>query len=319
MCTAIFYKTNNSYFGRNLDLEYLYNETITITPRNYTFKFRYEADIKSHYAIIGTAYVKDGYPLYYDAVNESGLAAAGLNFPYNACYHEMCEGKINVAPFELILYILGKCSNIDEVKKLLYSLNVIDADFSPQLPATPLHWLVSDKESSVVIESVKDGLKIFDNSYNVLTNNPPFDNQIKNLESYKDLSADETDVKVKDEYYSRATGAVGLPGDWSSMSRFAKAVFVRKNSASCDDEYKSVSQFFHMLSSVEMVRGSVKIGDKYDATQYSNCFNLDKGICYYRKYDALGISSVNMYKENLDGDELINYPMITNTDIFQQN
>ena len=38
MCTAVTYKTKDHYFGRNLDLEYSYNETITIVPRNYEFK-----------------------------------------------------------------------------------------------------------------------------------------------------------------------------------------------------------------------------------------------------------------------------------------
>ena len=37
MCTAITYKTRDHYFGRTLDLEYTYEEQVTVTPRNYEF------------------------------------------------------------------------------------------------------------------------------------------------------------------------------------------------------------------------------------------------------------------------------------------
>ena len=75
MCTAVTYKTKDFYFGRTLDYEFSYGEEITVTPRNYIFDFRHIGQLKSHYAIIGMAFVLEGYPLYYDAVNEKGLAS----------------------------------------------------------------------------------------------------------------------------------------------------------------------------------------------------------------------------------------------------
>ena len=159
MCTAITYNTKNHYFGRNLDLEYSYKETVTITPRNYEFKFREVEDIKNHYAIIGMAYVSDNFPLYYDAINEKGLGMAGLNFPKNADYKEIDENKNNIAPFEFIPYILSQCSNIEEARNLLRNINIARIDFSSELPVSPLHWIISDKEKSITVESVKEGLK----------------------------------------------------------------------------------------------------------------------------------------------------------------
>ena len=88
MCTAATYKTKDFYMGRTLDYEFSYGEQITITPRNYEFDFRFAGKIKSHYALIGMAFVAGGYPLYYDAVNEKGLGMAGLNFVGNAAYEE---------------------------------------------------------------------------------------------------------------------------------------------------------------------------------------------------------------------------------------
>lgn len=102
MCTAITYTTKDNYFGRNLDLDFSYNETVTICPRNYPFSFRHQGENNSHFAMIGMATVVADYPLYYEAVNEKGLGMAGLNFPENADYKEVAEGKDNLASFELI-------------------------------------------------------------------------------------------------------------------------------------------------------------------------------------------------------------------------
>ena len=40
MCTAVSYRSKDRYFGRNLDLERGYGESVVITPRNYEFKMR---------------------------------------------------------------------------------------------------------------------------------------------------------------------------------------------------------------------------------------------------------------------------------------
>ena len=96
MCTAITYKTKDHYFGRNLDYEFSYHETVTVTPRRYPLELRHMGGCAEHYAMIGMAFVQSDYPLYYDATNEAGLSVAGLNFPYNACYPPYAQGKDNV-------------------------------------------------------------------------------------------------------------------------------------------------------------------------------------------------------------------------------
>ena len=315
MCTAITYKTKNHYFGRNLDLEFSYQETVTITPRNYPFVFHKVKNLDRHYAMIGMAYVVDGYPLYYDATNERGLSMAGLNFPGNAEYTSNMEGKENVAPFELIPWILGQCSAIDEVKKLLERINLVQINFSEELPLSPLHWLVADRENSMTIECTKMGLKVYDNPVGVLTNNPPFDMQMFNLINYLHLSVETPkncfSEKLHLTPYSRGMGAMGLPGDLSSSSRFVKAAFTKMNSISGDSESESISQFFHILGSVAQQRGCVHLdGDKYEITIYSSCCNTDKGVYYYTTYENSQITAVDMHKEDLEGKEVIAYPLV---------
>ena len=309
MCTAITFKTDDFYFGRNLDLEYHYNETVTIMPRNYRLKFRKVKNTYKHFAVIGMAMVVDNYPLYYDAVNEKGLCAAALNFPHNACYHSIRCDKENVAPFELIAYVLAKCKNIEETQKLLESINVAEIPFSENFPLTPLHWIFADRERSITVEPTKDGLKIYNNPVGVLTNNPPFDIQLFTLNNYLSLTALEPknsfSEKVDLKTYSRGMGALGLPGDLSSNSRFIRACFVKLNSVCAKDEISSVNQFFHILGAVEQQRGCVKLGENYEITVYSSCCNADKGIYYYSTYENRAITAVNMQKEDLDSKDLI--------------
>ena len=324
MCTAVTYSTKDHYFGRNLDLEYSYKETVTITPRNYNFKFRKLNNIENHYAIIGMAYVANEYPLYYDAINEKGLGMAGLNFPTNADYKEEKEGVDNVAPFEFIPWVLSQCANLDEAKNLLSKINIAKINFSDELPASPLHWIISDKEASITVESVKDGLKIYDNPLGVLTNNPTFDIHMFNLNNYMGLSTEQPEnnfsKKLNLDTYSRGMGGLGLPGDLSSASRFVKAAFVKMNSISGDSESESISQFFHILGSVDQQRGCVHMGNnQYEITIYSSCCNMDKGIYYYTTYENGQVTGVDMHNENLDGTELVSYDLIKGQQIYMQN
>ena len=210
MCTAATYVTKDHYFGRNLDLEFSYNETVTVTPRNYPFQFRKVKALESHYAMIGTAFVVDNYPLYYDATNEKGLSMAGLNFPENADYKQEAEGKDNVTPFEFIPWILGQRSTIKEVKELLGRINLININFSEKLPLSPLHWMISDRNESITVESVKEGMKIYDNPVGILTNNPTFDIQIFNLNNYvnvtREIAENRFSSAIALDVYSRGMG-----------------------------------------------------------------------------------------------------------------
>lgn len=314
MCTASNYITDNHYFGRNFDYEISYNERVTVTPRNYELKFRKIDDIKTHYAMIGMAAGIDEYPLYYDACNEKGLAIAGLNFAGNAVYREFDEDMINITPFELIPYLLGTCSSVSEAREALGKINLVNINFADELPLSPLHWMISDEVEAIVVEPLADGLKVYDNPVGVLTNNPPFDKQLFYLNNYMGLSNKnpENTFGVDLDEYSRGMGAIGLPGDLSSASRFAKVAFTRANSYSDNDEASSVGQFFHILGSVEQQNGCTFIDDPdlYEYTIYTSCYNTNRAILYYRTYHNSQITAVDLNRENLDSSDLINYMLI---------
>lgn len=324
MCTAATYKTKNFYFGRTLDYEFSYGDEITVTPRNYAFDFRHTSACTSHYAIIGMAHIVGNYPLYYDAINEKGLGMAGLNFVGNAVYAKPVSGKENIAQFEFIPYILGKCANINEAKSLLASINLTDTPFSEKLPTAQLHWIIADENGCITVESMANGLHIYDNPVGVLTNNPPFETQMFMLNNYMSLSPKQPQNAFANglalNSYSRGMGALGLPGDLSSASRFARVAFTKMNSISADSENESVSQFFHILGSVDQQRGCCEVSEgKYEITIYTSCCNTTKGIYYYTTYNNHQISAVDMRKENLDSTELMRYPLIEEQQINFQN
>ena len=315
MCTALKFDAFNHYFGRNLDLDVSYNEEICIMPRRFPLTFRKKGEMTKHYAMIGMASVVEGVPLFYDGVNEFGLAMAGLAFPENAYYSPLKNGKDNIAPFELIPWILGQAKTVEEAKNLLSRINLANITFSEKLPNTPLHWMIADRDSSIVVEFMKDGMYIFDNYLGVLTNNPPFPYQLKNLEDYKHLQNNDKNVKRNKisgySDYSTGLGALGLPGDVSSKSRFVRMTFLNKNSVKPSCENESVGQFFHLLSSVERVKGAFENENgEFDITVYSACMNMDKGLYYYSTYGNRRITCVDMHSTDLQSDKISRFPLI---------
>ena len=316
MCTAIL---NGCYAGRNLDIEKSYGESLIITPRNYVLPFRQREDIGSHIAFIGIGTVRCGYPLYYDAANEYGLYIAGLNYVGNAKYLAPDSSKINLAPYELIPYILSTCKSVKEAKEALRNINITDIPFNRELPSAELHFFIADKEGSITVEPDKDGINVYANEVGVLSNNPPFPLQMHNLNNYANLSNEQVTNRFCDSLplkeYSRGMGAIGLPGDLSSQSRFVRAAFHKANSVESGDP----CDIFHLLSSVAMPHGSVKLGDEYERTEYSSAVNMSSITYYYKTYKSNALCSAKLFNAELDAVSLDEFPLLTVKDVYSHN
>ncbi len=324
MCTVLSMRGQRHYFGRNLDLDRSLGEEICVIPRRFPLSFCNMEIQNIHHAFIGMATVIDDTPLFYDGANEHGLAMAGLNFPGNAHYAPPAVGFDNVASFEFIPWILCQCKTVTEAKALLSRMRLTDIAFSKQIPPAPLHWIIADKEQSIVVESMRDGLHVYPNPTGVLSNNPPFPLQLKNLEGYSHLRTDNPETVRKTGLsrvdYCQGLGAVGLPGDLSSKSRFVRAVFGLQNSLCPPEEAASVGQLFHLLSSVAMTRGLCRTDEgTWDMTIYSACINTEKGLYYYTTYGNRRISVVDLYSANLEGSTLGRFPLLLAEDILRQS
>ena len=317
MCTSIALSPRLGYFGRNLDLEYSFDEEVVVTPRRLPLAFRNSPALENHYAMIGMAAAAQGFPLYAEALNEKGLYMAGLNFPGNAFYggNGPADGR-PAAPYELIPLILGSCASLKEARDLLARVRLVDRPFGPDYPLAPLHWHIADPTGSLVLEPMRDGLRIYDNPSGVLTNNPPLPFHLTNLNNYQHLTSLPPENRFSQQLplaaYGQGMGAMGLPGDFSPMSRFVKAAFLRASSVCGPEEEEAVSQFFHLLDSVAMVRGSVITPEgKYDVTRYSCCVGAESRVYYYKTYGNSQITAIRLLHQDLESNRLMVFPLVS--------
>ena len=218
---------------------------------------------------------------------------------------------------------MAHCADLREARAALTGMNLTGTPFSETLPPASLHWLIADASGAIVVESMADGLHIYDDPVGILTNNPPFPQQMAILNRYRGLSPRQPQNTfapgVELPCYSRGMGAKGLPGDLSSDSRFVRAAFTRMNSVSGEDEAESVGQFFHILGSVEQVRGCCEVAPgQYEITIYTSCCNATRGIYYYTTYGNPQITAVDMHRTDLQGSTLTHYPLLP-LEIKQQN
>lgn len=221
MCTAITYRTKDFYMGRTLDFDFAYPCEVTVMPRHFPLTLCHGGELREHFAIIGMAHTAEGYPLYFDAVNEKGLGIAGLNFVGNAAYAASGEDKPNIAQYELIPWLLGTCTTVKEACEALTSVHLTGTPFNENYPTASLHWLLADKNKAVVIEHTADGLHIYENPVGVMTNNPPFPQQMANLARYRGISPHQP------QGICRGDGSAGIqPGAWNAGA--ARRAFLRR-------------------------------------------------------------------------------------------
>ena len=317
MCTAISFHGDGHYFGRTLDHTCSYGEEVVLTPRNFPLPFRQVRGMDRHHAILGMSHVAGGYPLYYDAMNEHGLCMAGLNFEGFARYG--VTGQDSIAAFELIPWVLGQCGNLNEAHALLQNLSITDEAFSPELPTAKLHWLLADRTGALTIEALADGLRIWENPVGVLTNAPSFDEQLRHLAAFMHLSPRQPHNHIYPEcdltLHSLGMGAMGLPGDLSSPSRFVRAVFTKSHA-----ERGGVEQFFHLLDAVRQTKGCCRTEDnELEFTRYSSCCDIEKRRYCYVTDTNRRITAIAMDRENLEENALRRWKLLENEDILLQN
>lgn len=317
MCTGLALETKDGLhlFGRNMDIEYSFNQSIIFIPRNFKCVNKSnKKELTTKYAVLGMGTIFDDYPTFADGMNEKGLGCAGLNFPVYVSYSkEDIEGKTNIPVYNFLLWVLANFSSVEEVKEALKNANIVDIPISENIPNTTLHWMISDiTGKSIVVEQTKEKLNVFDNNIGVLTNSPTLDWHVANLNQYVGLRYNQVpEFKLGDQSLTalgQGTGLVGLPGDFTPASRFIRVAFLRDAMIKNDKDSIDLIEFFHILNNVAMVRGSTRtVEEKSDLTQYTSCMCLEKGIYYYNTYENNQINAIDMNKENLDGNEIKTY------------
>lgn len=290
MCTAIFENKHGVFFGRTLDLECSFGEKVARLSAGEIYPYIHMGKIECRYSLLGMSIAAEKQLLFYDAVNEKGLSAAALNFPGFAVYHKREKEEIALASFEVIPYLLSECASVSEAISVLERATITPDDFSESFKSTPLHWMIADREHAIVLESVADGLKIYENPIGVMTNSPPFPYQTLRLCDYMSLTPRQPENNVLPSQnitpYSRGLGAQGLPGDFSSSSRFIRAAFVKEHTLmpQCSDksfDQKSLQRrIFDILGTLSLPYGIART-EKGEPiyTVYTSCIDMER--CEY--------------------------------------
>ncbi len=306
MCTAV-WDPAGGLFGRTLDLEYTYDERVTVCGG---------APWGGAYPMVGMATVVEGYPLYYDAVNAQGLAMAGLHFPRSCAYPPPREGAENVGSYALIPTLLSRCATVAEAMQEMERIHLCDRAFSADYPATPLHWMLADRHQAAVIEATAEGVRIYHNPAGVMTNEPPLPHQLSHLSHYAHLTPHQP-AGAWQNPVSRGGGAVGMPGDYTSPSRFVRAAFGAAHAPAEEDE-PPISAYLRRMAAVEIPRGWVQAEDgRWVVTHYTACMDLTQGVYYYRTAECHRVTAVRLPCSV--GDTPLCYPLRRQEDVRWEN
>lgn len=313
MCTGVRFSDNagNMYFGRNLDWSTPYGQRVVITPRGYKYKTAFLGENAKSPALIGMGIVAENTPLYFDCANENGLAVAGLNFPGYAQYETApVDGKTNVAAYEFPLWVALNFDTVDEAEKALRDVAIVAKPINDQYPVSQLHWIIGDAKRSIVVEYTANGMEIFENDVDILTNQPGYGWHKENLRNYMNLfSQMPKEVKWgKAKMTAFGSGSLmrGIPGGFYSTDRFIRVAYLNTHYPVQSDEATNVSRLFHTLTGVAMIDGGASMADgAFEKTIYTGGYSTATQTYYYSTYEDPAIRSVALKDQNIDSSELI--------------
>lgn len=319
-CTGVRIIAQNGaiVYGRTLEFGKDIESNIVIIPRNYSFTGTVPTEEqkglswKSKYAVVGANAFDVIQAI--DGVNEKGLAGGLFYFSDYAGYQDVTEANYqnSIAPWELMTWILTNFSTVEEVREALPSIRISNTRFAPLGIVPPLHAIVHDATGeSLVIEYVQGKLFLYDNKIGVITNAPTFDWHKTNLKNYIRLSArNVSNLQLQNLNLTplgQGSGMLGLPGDFTSTSRFVRAVAFSQSVLSAKNEDEARSTIFHILNIFDIPRGVVYEQEQgqtvYDYTQWTSASDLRNSRYYFTTYDNSQQQMVDLMAMDLDAPE----------------
>ncbi len=325
-CSAVSWETEDGkhLWGRNFDFNKIAADSkITYVPKDtefYTLGCGLEDTLDtntrqvSRYAALGMGtMILQSTPALYEGINEKGLAGGQLYYREFAVYpEEKDEGRLSVQPPFLVTYLLAVCAAVEDVvKELRKKIQLLGMPLLGTVPS--IHWTFSDRTGeSIVIEPDKDGLKIYRNTIGIMTNSPGYEWHRLNLLNYSHIrNLDYEDFELNGEYFSQCfsgSGAAGIPGDWSSPSRFVRLAFLKDFCMKGKNEEEGVTNLFHIFASAAFPMGMVKVTDTgasteldrevlpYDYTVYTSLMCLESLKFYWISYRNMRVQYVDLRK-----------------------
>ena len=313
MCTGVRFADSNGtmYFGRNLDWTQGYGERVVVTPPGAAVPaaFPRPSDPERGHAVMGMGIVVQGVPLYFDCGNDAGLAVAGLNFPQSAQYAaEPAAQGVNVAAYEFPFWVARTCASLSEAREALEHVTVVAKPVNEQLPVANLHWIIGDKTGSIVVECMADGMHVWEDDVDVLTNEPDFGWHRQNLRNYLTLSEGLPDEQswagAPLKAFGSGVGVQGIPGDYGGPARFVRAAFVNTHYPVQEGEKANVTRLFRTLGAAAVPDGVAQMANgAFEKTLYTSCFAAGSLTYYHATYDDPAIRAYPLAACDLTGTE----------------
>ncbi|WP_414732683.1 linear amide C-N hydrolase [Acetobacterium carbinolicum] len=308
MCTSLTLMTTNQIntLARTMDFAFLLDPELIFLPRKFSLVSEVDQTVRSvKYAMMGIGRNLGTY-LFADGLNEAGLSCASLYFPGYAEYNDsVIPKKTNLAPHEIVGWLLTNFSTLEEVKAAIPQLNIVSTPLKLMNVITPLHWIITDKKGdTLVIEPTKDGIIIYENPLGVMTNSPDFNWHLTNIRNYIGVSPNKTGpIQLNGMTFNPfggGSGTFGLPGDYTPPSRFLRALFGREAINPIETEEECINAAFHILASVDIPKGSVITDEGIDFTQYTACMVCNTGSYYFKTYDNNQIARACLFNEDFE-------------------
>ncbi len=315
-CTGIQLKAKDGSVinGRTIEFGEKIAMNLLFVPRGYSFNGTLPdgnqgLHYQSKYAFTGIGPVDEN--IIADGLNEAGLSAGAFYLPGYASYPDSTiDSQKAVSPFEFVNWLLSQFASINEVKQNLSKITIVATPFKAWGFAPPLHYIVYDKQgNSLVIEPVKGHLMTYDNPLGVITNSPTFDWHMTNLQNYVNLSPlNVPPVNIEGvtiQQFSEGSGLHGLPGDFTSPSRFVRAAVFSSSEIPAKNASEAVLQAFHILNQFDIPVGAVRSYDKKtgqthtDYTMFTSVKDPQNSSYYFKTYENQTIRMISLKDFNL--------------------
>ncbi|MBM7839824.1 choloylglycine hydrolase [Alkalihalobacillus xiaoxiensis] len=331
MCTSITVNTKEGehFLARNFDFYDLPSDySVYVIPSKYRWVNAQENRyITGRYGAVGMGIETEGIFGLFDGMNEHGLMGV---IHYLEGFAEFPTQKrrnqLNLAAIHYLLFALTHYRTTDELVQDLGNLNLLAVDLELTEGPPPIHWIFSDRAGkTIVIENTKDGLRVFNNPVGAFSNSPDFRWHLINLNQYTSLTTiqSEEDVVWGNYHLVRSpemiSGNFGIPGDYSSPSRFVRAAFLRNHIDEAVTELDGLQNTMKVLDYCTVARGADIEEGSPSYTLYSAAMCANSLIYYYHPYANNQISAVKLLEEDLTGEELIQYPVSQEQAIHFQN
>ena len=336
-CSALSWETADGchLWGRNMDYNRLAEGTmVTYVPRGSAYStcltdFPHsskEAQRTAVYAAVGTGLLPTpSTPILYEGINEKGLMGGQLYYRQFAHYPDSLPSNSHpLQPPFAVYHLLAQCATVEEVCQMLQKeMTLAAVPLFGTVP--PLHWAFSDRSGeTIIVEPDEDGLQIYRRTGGVMTNSPGYPWHRLNLLNYagiRDLDHDGQEIAghALPQCFS-GSGAQGLPGDWSSPSRFVRLSFLRSYAVKGRDETEGVARMFRLFQSAAFPLGMVRVSQPgpltaldqevlpYDYTIYTSLMCAESRRFYWTTYQCQRIRYVEI-EALLSSDQPLQFPL----------